>query len=238
MNESELEGALAFVDKAFLDLAGIERQGARLAALVSATDGKVYELRVLAWLLEAILQAIPGAKAEMAGSPGAAIELRWRPGKVDTNAPHIVIYTEHEDEAGKSRLNHAAVWMNVEVTSLWSMARKRAGTETATDYHEMDIAVTSMGVQNGESIDPHELLVGVECKDRQFDKGTVREILGIRRLVSFSSDSFPALPIIGYPAEVNQWPPSRLFLISSQPLRADYDKLEPHHGVVVRHLAL
>lgn len=234
MTQEEFSRTAAELDNAFNSFFGVPGMGTRTSQSARLTDGKLFELRALTWLLDNILAANPQI-APRPSHPGLGyFVLRVVPSNLDYNEPHIILSAHGQDIA--------RVWLNVQVASRGAARRRRSGSyvETPPDYHELDIALTAPNVPDRKSIDPRHLRVGVECKDRRLQKSMVREILGLRRLVSLLTgpeDQHEGFPVLHLPPALQQYPPSHLVLCSSRHLGA-LDPLEEEHGITLVHIPL
>ncbi len=75
----------------------------------------------------------------------------------------------------------AELWTDVEFLTL-SYSRLGSLSPTKGSYHELDIVIVEAG-SNGRP--PHSAVwLGIECKNTSYQKGLLKEILGVRRELS------------------------------------------------------
>lgn len=225
MKRRQFKQAVKFIDQAFAALANAPGQGAAAAINASLVDGKIYELRILAWLLG----ELPGAGRTIRVVNGQHLLLKTRPGRIDRNDPYLeVSYGSGVD---------FEVWCNVEFVGV-GFFKSGHLVPLEPDYHELDIAVTVPDVPEG-LLPNYAVLVAIECKDRPLNKGMLRQALGLRRELSVmrAADQNFQLPIGGRPPITTQDPPSLLFLCSSWALPRNYDNMSPVHAIEVLHVA-
>jgi hypothetical protein len=107
----------------------------------------------------------------------------------------------------------AELWTDVEFTSLSYNQRAAQRPIQRGDYHELDIVVTDPGLTGRPAYS--QIWLGVECKNTGYTKGLLKEILGIRRELSFlqnpKTTRFRQWPRSQVPAE----PPSCLMVFST-----------------------
>jgi hypothetical protein len=76
------------------------------------------------------------------------------------------------------------VWTDVEFLGL-SAEERGVSSPTADrcDFHELDVVVVPVGTDERPGV--HDMKIGVECKNRPYDKSMLRGMLGVRRELSF-----------------------------------------------------
>jgi hypothetical protein len=117
------------------------------------------------------------------------VALKSAPGPINRAYPHIRI------EDGRHNLV-AEMWTDIEFLSL-SYSRQPTGPPSKGDYHELDIAVLQPALTGRP---PHDAVwLGVECKNTGYNKGLLKEILGVRRELSYLSDA-------QLPTRFRNWP--------------------------------
>jgi hypothetical protein len=126
----------------------------------------------------------------------------------------------------------AEMWTDIEFISL-SYSRRRGGPPERGEYHELDIAVVEPGL---EGRPPHDCIwLAVECKNTGYHKGLLKEILGIRRELSYLQESrstrFRTWPRATVPAE----PASCLVVFSTDPAVLLYSRPGDVFGIDFRH---
>jgi hypothetical protein len=157
----------------------------------SVTAGKLYEAHVLSLVVEK-LSTREGYDLALVG--GTRVKLKSAPGPINRSYPRI--------ELRSSGVCVAELWTDVEFLSLshWS---RRSATTTKGDYHELDLIIVEPGQQGRPRHDT--VWLGVECKNTGYEKGLLKEILGIRRELSLLTDEkstrFSSWPRSFVPAE-------------------------------------
>ena len=152
------------------------------------TDGKMYEAYVLA-LLAGQLSSREGLSLELVN--GNHIQLKSSHGPINRRYPYI--------EVRRAGNLMAEMWTDVEFLTL-SYSQSSRTTLTKGDYHELDILMVSPGASARPRHD--QVILGVECKNLSYDKGLLKDILGIRRELSFLQDDKPTA--------FNSWPRSKV----------------------------
>jgi len=230
MTEAEKQIARERIDAVIEALTGLRGQGSAMAEVTSLRDGKMFEVLVLVWLFRKLTES----GYTVVAVNGTILELSSNPGSIDTNAMHFDVMVDGDTVA--------KIWNNVQFlgtgysAAVTNAEREPLSTPLAPDYHELDIAVTMPEVTNG-LIPMEKVLIAIECKDRRLDKGMLRQVLGLRRELSFmreSDNGWESIPIEGFSTITSQSPPSRLFLCSSHPLPDGYDKVASRHVIHVR----
>lgn len=140
--------------------------------------GKLYEAHALAHVLER-LRSVEGLQVML--SQGTKVHLKRGAGPVNRSYPHF--------ELRKAGTKVAEVWTDVEFTALsWS----RTGAThppTAGEKHELDIVIVPPGTAGYPT---YEMIwLGAECKHTTYGKDLLRQILGIRRELSFLDEPQP-----------------------------------------------
>jgi hypothetical protein len=140
----------------------------------SVSAGKLYEAHVLSRVVER-LAVDEGYSLTLVG--GTRIQLKSAPGPINRNYPRI--------ELQRSGKCIAELWTDVEFLSL-SHCKRPGATVTKGCYHELDLVIVQAGLAGRPRCDA--IWLGVECKNTGYQKGLLKEILGIRRELSFVTD--------------------------------------------------
>jgi hypothetical protein len=143
----------------------------------TVTSGKLYEAYVLSVLIERL--AIDEGFSFVLVN-GTNIKFKSSPGPINRNYPCI--------EMRKNNSLVAELWTDVEFLSL-SFSNRQAVATTNGDYHELDIVVVPPGLSGRPRHD--EVWLGVECKNTTYGKSLLKEILGVRRELSYLSPNMP-----------------------------------------------
>lgn len=164
---------------------------ARLSSLLpkSITAGKLYEAYILG-IVSRELTTKEGLRLRLVN--GRKVTLKSSPGPINAGYPHIRVF--------RHNVHIASLWTDVEFTSLsYSLAGAHRPPNQG-QYHELDIVMTpplAAGRPEAEDI-----WLGVECKNTGYNKSLLREVLGVRRELSYYSDPTPA--------NFHRWPRSHV----------------------------
>lgn len=168
----------------------------------SLTSGKLYEAYILSHVAEQLVKK-EGLKLKLVNSNH--VKLKSSAGKIDRSKPRFDVY--------KSSNCIAEIWTDIEFTTLSYDRDLQNSTPNRGQYHELDIVVVDPKSSGRPSHD--KIWLGVECKHTQYQKGLLKEILGIRRELSLLKDNrktnFKKWPRSDVPAD----PPSCLLVYSS-----------------------
>jgi hypothetical protein len=192
------------------------------AQLVKAlTDGKLYELFVLADVVEALDQR--GCRLSFVGS---TLKFKAGPGMLKTSDPHFEVQTP------RGRL----LWLFVDI-EFDTLGHKTTAASDDSRRHEIDIVV----VDANTGYPTHDqIYLGVECKAvANFGKDLVKEALGVRRELSFfvQAPQTSALSLLGAGAvHVKADPPSEFWLAFIDPKGLNYSQSPAAFGIELHHL--
>jgi len=186
------------------------------------TSGKLYEAHVLSLVLER-LATEEGYQITLVNS--RYLPLKSSPGPVNRGYPHF--------ELRRGPTLVAELWTDVEFTALSHARRGAPPALLRGDFHELDIVVTEPGVSGRPR--HAQVWLGVECKNTGYTKGLLKEILGIRRELSYLHELQPTRfrqwPRTQVPAD----PPSCLMVYSTDPAVAEYASPGEIFGIDFRH---
>lgn len=200
-----LDEAKSRVDKAFRALFS-SQSPKQLRSIVpdSLTAGKLYEAFVLAKVAEN-LSRTEGYQLRLVNDH--SLRLKTSHGGVNRRYPFIAIRDRGTTVA--------EVWTDIEFLSLSYSISGGTRVPNRGDFHELDIVVLEPGVDGKPRHD--QVWLGVECKNTSYQKGLLKEILGIRRELSYLKDQMPThfrnWPRSTVPAE----PASCLLVYSTDP---------------------
>ena len=192
----------------------------------AAAAGKLYEAFVLTKVAE-LLVTREGMNLTLMNSNNIA--LKSAPGPINRRYPRIDV-----TKPGKAP---AELWTDVEFLSLSYCLNGTSMAPGRGDYHELDILMVEAGLDN-ERPNPHQIRLGVECKNSGYGKKLLKEILGIRRELSLlaadTSTGFSSWPRSLVPAD----PPVCLMVFSSDPGVTLYSAPGRTFGIDFLHEAL
>lgn len=142
------------------------------ATLKKSTGGKIYELYCLARTLQ-WLRSTYGVSIRLVN--GTVVNFKASPGNIDRSRSYFVVAKGGE---------HLELHTDIQVRTLG--ASMIPGGIGKSGYHEIDLVLIDPNVQDGEMPKHDEVIMGVECKSNaKFNKGIVKQVLGIRRELSF-----------------------------------------------------
>jgi hypothetical protein len=175
---------------------------------LAVSDGKLYEAYVLSRVVERLALSEGYTLILVGGTRG---QLKSSPGPINRKYPRI--------ELRRSGNCVAELWTDVEFLSL-SYCTGIPRRVTKGDYHELDIVIVVAGANGRPRCD--EVWLGIECKNTGYEKSMLKEILGIRRELSFLAQAqatqFLSWPRVNVPAS----PPSCLVVYSTDADVSDY----------------
>jgi hypothetical protein len=190
-----------------------------LDVLKVLTTGKLYELYVLARVLEQLQHR--GFRIRFVGK---TIEFKSAPGKIDPTSPHFEVF------APGSLSPDFKIFTDIEFRTYGSRPTHNVG---ASGYHELDIAVVDADALDRPRYD--QIALGVECKAfAKFRKSIVKEALGIRRELSLLRERQPSILSQFHGVqqeEVPAEPPSEYWLVHLDPVGAGYQASPLSFGI-------
>lgn len=167
--------------------------------------GKLYEAYILASVCSS-LKNEEGLRLEL--SVGEKIYLKRGTGPINRAYPCIEAYRGDELVA--------EIWTDVCFLSqsyLRTSTYSKSKAPQYGDYHELDILMVEPNLESYPR--PEQIWLGIECKNTGMRKGILKEILGVRRELSFINEprntKFKKWPQI----EARSNPPCCLMLFSS-----------------------
>lgn len=188
----------------------------------SLTSGKLYEAHVLSMVIEQ-LSIQENFKIILINS--CFIPLKSSPGPINRSYPYFQLM--------KNGNLVAELWTDVEFTSLSYSQCGRSRPIQRGDYHELDIIVTDPGANGRPS--HSQIWLAVECKNTGYTKGLLKEILGIRRELSFLQNPKPThftrWPRSHVPAD----PASCLMVFSTDAAVSNYSSPGDVFGIDFQH---
>jgi hypothetical protein len=205
MNKAEIRKQL---ESAFKKHLNIPRKTVTELVPSSITEGKLYEAYVLSKVVAKLVND-EGFSLVLVG--GSKLKLKSSPGPINRSYPHIELH--------RYSTCVAELWTDVEFLAL-SYSRLLSLPLTKGSYHELDIVIVDVGSQGRP---PHSAVwLGIECKNTAYQKGLLKEILGVRRELSFLTQPietrFSAWPRSYVPAD----PPSCLVVFATDAAVLEY----------------
>lgn len=193
------------------------------ALLQALTDGKLYELYVLSDLVDVL-----AARGFSLAFPFTSLNFKASPGMIKATDPHFEVTAPYTTAVGWR------IYVDIEFDTLGHHA---IGASDNSRRHEIDIVVTSATAGFPAH---HEIALGVECKAvANFGKGLIKEVLGVRRELSFyhaaPQPSFLSQPGVST-VNVRADPPSEYWLSFIDGKGGNYEDSPAAFGIELRHL--
>jgi hypothetical protein len=193
----------------------------------SSVDGKVYELYVLAELLDELNSR---GFAITFSNPGGKLKFKAKGGYVIQSDPHFDLTAPNSASADYQ------VFVNVYFTTLGASrnaSQSSSKNHDKSDYHELDIGVFEYGQIDRPKHD--KVAMAVECKAvGKFTKAITRGMLGLRRELSLLTDNKPStmsLPTYRPTLEVPAGPPSEVWLVTTDRRVSQYSASPRSFGI-------
>lgn len=221
MNVDQARARIAAAFDAYLE-GGNQGHGSLVAENVGG--GKLYEAYVLAHVVRHLVRR---ERFDLVLSVGSVVLLKGAPGPINPTYPHIQMWREGRHVAN--------IWTDVEFTALSCHRTGQTPCEPG-HYHELDIVVADADSSGRPT--PEQIWLGIECKHRQYGKDMLRQILGVRRELSYLHGErrtrFRRWPANAVPAE----PPSCLMVFSSSSNVDQYAAPGATFGIQFEHLPM
>lgn len=171
--------------------------------------GKLYEAHVLSLVLQRLSQD-EGFSIFLVNS--SFITLKTGHGPINRRYPRFDLF--------RNGTKAAELWTDIEFISLSYAARAVSRSPDAGEFHELDLVVVDPNITGHPRHD--QIWLAVECKDTNYGKNLLREILGIRRELSCLTQS-TATRFSTWPRpHVMARPPSCLMVYSTSVAIASY----------------
>lgn len=197
---------------------------------------RIYELRCLIELIDGLKRRRHSLRFIL--STGGTLVLRANGGPIDRADPHIKVY----DDARFRLIQpiEAEIWTNIEFWALSDVRPGRAPPTGGKPYgraHELDIVLLRPGCSGRPA--PADIFVGVEAKHRPYGKGLLKELLGVRREMTFISRRFARRNLwTWWTARIEVHPASGLVAYCAYPGITNYRQPAAFYGLHMVHLPL
>lgn len=188
----------------------------------SLTSGKLYEAHILSIVLQ---QLSTQENFQIVLINSSFIELKSSHGPINRSYPHFQLLR------GDKLV--AELWTDVEFISLSYDQCSLPRPIQRGDFHELDIIITDHGLYGRPK--NSQIWLGVECKNTGYNKGLLKEILGIRRELSFLSNPKPTHFMKWPRSEVPADPASCLMVFSTDARVALYSSPGEIFGIDFQH---
>jgi len=174
MNQQTVKSRITRILKTYL-----KPSNQNLAALIPSAKGKLYEAYILS-IIARELTLKEGCKLKLVR--GKNITFKSSGGPINQSYPYIQVW--------KYNQHFANIWTDIECLSLSHYIVNSPSPPSATmergEYHELDIILVPPNIKG---MPRHiDIYLAVECKDTHYEKHLLREILGVRRELSFLTD--------------------------------------------------
>ena len=207
MSIEEARNRIEAAFRAFTSAAHSSEYGTLLS--LNAGAGKLYEAFILTKVAE---QLVTREALDLTLVNSNNIALKNAPGQINRSYPRIDVTRQGQTVA--------ELWTDVEFLSLSYCKQGMFTAPTLGDYHELDILMVQPGLSGRPRHD--QIQLGVECKSSGYGKKLLKEILGIRRELSFlhhpKATVFSSWPRSTVPAT----PASCLLVFSADPTVTRY----------------
>lgn len=206
------------ITEAFSTAFGISSSSALKVLPPGDSLGKLYEAYVLTRVVRE-LRTNEGLQAVLVNSK--SLTLKAGGGGINRSYPFVQLW--------KNGQTWGELWTDIYFTTLSCDFANRTGSPLACDYHEMDIVVVppdTSGLPRSSDI-----LLAVECKATSYGKNLLREILGIRRELSYLANPFPTRFTKWPRAWVPANPPSCVMVYSTDAGATNYQPAGDIFGV-------
>lgn len=185
------------------------------------TSGKLYEAYVLALVSRELVTA-EGYELRLVNDE--FLRLQSSPAPINRQRPRV--------ELRLSGRCVAEMWTDIQFLAL-SYAMSSGRPPERGDHHELDIAVVEPALDGRPQHD--KIWLAVECKNTEYHKGLLKEILGIRRELSLLQEPQPTR-FRKWPREkVPASPPSCLVVYSTDPAVLEYARPGEVFGIDFQH---
>jgi hypothetical protein len=215
--------AITEIQKIFAKYKSLTPADQRLLKALKSRKGKLYELYVLAKLVVDLRKR--GFKIFFKGT---TLKFKASPGVIKPSDPHFTV------RKPGSTTDDFYIFVDIEVETL---GYGIVGNADLSRHHEVDIIVTT--ATSGYP-DPDEIALGVECKAyAHFEKGLVKEALGVRRELSrLTAEQTSTLSVAGgTPAiKIRATPASEFWLAFTDPKGLQYKQSPSAFGVEFKNL--
>lgn len=192
------------------------------ATLTKSTGGKIYELFCLAKTLE-WLRSTYGVSIRLVN--GTIVNFKASPGNIDRSRSYFVISKDGR---------HLELHTDIQVRTLG--ASMIGGWCDKSGYHEIDLVLIDPSVPDVSMPQHDQVLLGVECKSHaKFEKGILKQVLGIRRELSLLSQptvsklehSFGPVMHSGHGSPMVNANPASLYWVTYVDPKGDDYKISP-----------
>jgi hypothetical protein len=186
------------------------------------TDGKLYELFVLAHLIESLRM-----RGFTLAFKGTTLKFKASPGQIKTSDPHFEINAP----------DGSLLWLFVDIEFETLGSGAVGGAHDRSRRHEVDIVIVT--VTKGYPLHD-QIALGVECKAvANFSKSIVKEVLGVRRELSYFRDAQPSIlsTLGGVPSVSLRAEPASEFWLAYTDAKGDqYSESPAAFGIEFKHL--
>ncbi len=188
-----------------------ERSGIIAGLPNEKKSGKLYEAYILGIIAKKLVEE---EHLDLELVNGNYIYLKSSPGPINRDYPYIKIKRDGN--------LLAELWTDIEFTTLSYSRSGKTNPPSAGEYHEIDIAVVDSD-SIGRPI-PSKIWLAIECKNTDFKKSILRQILGLRRELSLMSGEIETQFRVWPTSNIRCHPPVCLQIYSSDPDIVQYSE--------------
>lgn len=149
------------------------------------TRGKIYEAFILSKVLESLKKK---EKLFIVLKNDNSYKLKSAPSPVNRKYPRFDLFKSRSDYVSNPHNAFAEVWTDVEFLTLSYAPHLKSRRPSLGEYHELDILVTAPRIPDNSRPANDQVYIGIECKNTNYKKSFLREILGVRRELSLLSN--------------------------------------------------
>lgn len=215
--------------RAFRNHLGVDRLTASQLLTSAKLQDKAYELAALIEVMAQLKSFRPNLTFTLIH--GTSVVFRAKGGPIErTQWPYIQI-----DDGAQTV---GELWVDIEclAISAGNSAKALRGYLYGS-CHELDIVLVYPNT-DGRPL-PHEILLGVEAKHREFNKALLKELLGVRREMTMRSSPNSYKPdtwFVWWATELPAWPASGLVAFCSSATVNNYSDPADFWGIRMQHL--
>lgn len=208
---------------------GVDRLTAGQLLASATLQDKAYELSAVIAVLTRLKTFRPSLTFTLVH--GASLAFRAKGGPIDRTAWPYIRIEDDDQTVGE-------IWVDIECIAI--SAGHAAKAHTGHLYgkcHELDVVIVALETDGRPT--PQEVLLGVEAKHRVFNKGLLKELLGVRREMTMRTSPTAYPPpwwFIWWARDLPARPPSGLAVFCSSRTIDKYKDPADFWGIHMEHL--
>ncbi|WMN12073.1 hypothetical protein QYS49_32290 [Marivirga salinae] len=229
MIQTELDKQKKKLEKLF----GAYRSSKNQIISSKLTRGKIYEAFVLSKVLESLNKT---EKLFIVLKNDNSYKLKSSPSAVNRKYPRFDLYKTKSDYELYPDNVIAEIWTDVEFLTLSYASNSKRRHPSRGEYHELDILITAPKIRHGHRPTHEQVYLGIECKNTNYKKSYLREILGVRRELSLISNQKHKTKFQYWPrVSINAKPASCLMVYCIDSDVNKYDESGKLHSIDFKH---